>query len=71
MLDLGSTVEWTSAANGSWKKKTGIIIEVVTAKSRPTKHIGSTSLPRNHMAYVVAVGKTMYWPIASKLKEVK
>lgn len=71
MFKVGDRVSWSSQSGGYWKDKTGEVIEVVAPKSRPSKHIGSTALPRDKESFVVIVGKTTYYPVASKLKAVK
>ena len=85
-IKLGDRVTWTSQAAGATKTKTGIIIGVVKAGSRPDrvkfKQLCKNGIgwSRNHESYVVSVdvGKRekgvsfrQYWPRVSALKKVK
>lgn len=63
---VGDTVQWASAANGSWKEKKGIVESVIPAGGNPeiyatrvaekfgrrTPHLG---YPRDHVSYIVRV----------------
>jgi len=84
-MKLGDTVTWASQAQGVEKTKTGVVVDVVSAKKMPDrerflslyKGAGCGS-PRNHESYVIKVdvgkkpGKTFrhYWPRVSALMEV-
>lgn len=77
--NLGDRVRWTSAANGSFREKTGVIEEVVPPRQLPLcadlkRPLGS---PRGTESYVVRVGRRepntkgqAYWPLVSKLVKV-
>ncbi len=70
----GDKVTWRSAAAGTWKDKTGVIVEVVQANSLPLSDIDG-AISRNHVSYVVEVrdGKrkpALYWPRPNALKMV-
>ena len=60
-LKVGDEVTWVSQAAGTWKKKTGKIVEVVKPRSRPAtiSHSGG----HKHTTYVVDVGGKVYWPL--------
>lgn len=66
---VGQTVKWLSSA----KYKTGQIIAVVPAGSLPrdvltdAPAVKDATSPRDHVSYVVQVGKTRYWPRVSLL----
>lgn len=61
---IGQTVTWTSNA----KAKTGEIVEVVPSGEVPK--VKDASSPRDHISYVVQVGKVRYWPRVSLLNAV-
>lgn len=63
-LRIGQTVTWTSNA----KAKTGEIVEVVPSGEVPK--VKDASSPRDHISYVVQVGKVRYWPRVSLLNAV-
>ena len=68
----GDKVTWRSAAAGTWKDKTGVIVEVVQANRFPVSDIDG-AISRNHVSYVVEVknGKrkpALYWPRPNALK---
>jgi len=83
---VGDRVTWKSQAGGSWKQKTGTVVEVVPAFKVPKdKNFGSS---RNVESYIVevsypakrsksAIKKVVqrkperYWPLARNLKLVK
>lgn len=65
---LGDTVTWTSQANAGYKRKTGKIIVILPANSKPYSFISEEiffkyncaavdprSLPRNHRSYLVSI----------------
>ncbi len=52
-LAVGDRVRWSSQANGVWKTKNGLIVEVVPAHKVPRdKNFGSS---RNHESYIVEI----------------
>jgi hypothetical protein len=74
-MKVGDEVTWTSQAGGSAKRKKGVIVQVVAARSMPEplpKHYGG-GMWRDHESYVVDCRKSLthapntYWPVASKL----
>ena len=72
-FNIGDRVTWNSSSSGSWKTKTGVIVEII-AKGKTSKLAGS-GWPRDHESYIVSVesGKRvirpkMYWPRVSKLE---
>lgn len=84
MIALGATVEWTSSSNGSTKKKTGRVVQVVPPGEYPDRekfkklYSGSgVGFCRDHESYVVSVdaGKTTgssvryYWPRVKALQQ--
>lgn len=63
MIKVGDTVTWKSQAQGTWKVKTGTVVEVVPIGARrQTKVIGAGLAPRYDVSYVVRVGSRLYWP---------
>ncbi len=83
-FEQGSTVTWTSQAQGSFATKNGEVVEVVAAGKLPSRDRfeslykgAGVGMPRKHESYVVSVdvGKTpgssvrFYWPRVSALKE--
>ena len=73
-MKKGSIVKWTSQSQGYVREKTGKIIEIVPAGNPAMSRISSSTFvggPRNHKSYVVKVGSKTYWPIVSKLVEIK
>lgn len=52
-FSVGSSVTWRSQAQGVWKQKTGIVIEVVPAGEKPLNH--TTISRRDHESYIVLV----------------
>lgn len=74
-LSIGTAVKWRSQANGGVKEKVGIIVDVLPAGARPSrelfpslhKHSGC-GFGRDHVSYVVMVGKRIYWPRAAALE---
>lgn len=69
-MNVGTQVEWKSQAGGYEKKKVGVIVEVVPPGESPKSELDGPGMARKTESYVVLVGKTNYWPIASKLREV-
>jgi len=83
-MKLNDTVKWSSQAQGSWKTKTGVILQVVPAGGMPDRddfralyNGAGCGSPRNHESYVVGIlnnrtgNYKLYWPRVSALKEVK
>ncbi len=83
MIQLGTMVKWSSQAQASTKTKTGEVVEVVQAGSRPDRALfpdlyrgAGVGMGRDHESYVVRVdvgkkpGKTFrhYWPRANALE---
>jgi len=77
---VGDKVVWTSQAGGHEKTKTGTVKAVVPAWEFPRVHTpdgfslrtdSNFGLP--HESYLVQVGrsKSLYWPLAKKLKSIK
>jgi hypothetical protein len=77
---MGDKVTWKSQAAGSWKTKTGVIVEVVEARDTPNQilHHGR----RDHESYIVEVTEThkttgqprkpvRYWPLVTALKKAR
>lgn len=86
MFKAGDNVTWSSQSQGSFKTKTGTIVQVVPPKGMPSRVLfpslytgAGCGCWRKHVSYVVAVdvGKTpgssvkYYWPRSSALKLVK
>jgi len=82
-FSTGDTVTWTSQAGGVSKRKSGVVVAVVPAKTLPSKAdfpglyrgagIGSS---RSHESYVIRVktGATafrIYWPRVNGLSVVQ
>ena len=75
MIRLGKLVRWTSAANGSFKTKEGVVAEVVPPGKLPDRNRfpqlyrgPGVGMPRDHESYVVVVTRSRpYWPRANKL----
>lgn len=69
VFKIGDIVTWESQANGTWKTKSGKIVEVVTPWQTPQSmrktRIGSG---RSEESYVVATDDSLNWPLTSKLK---
>lgn len=83
MFKVGDKVKWSSQAQGSWRTKTGTVVEVVSPGNLPTRerfvslYTGAgCGSPRKHESYVVEVyanpekktGRSFYWPLANKLR---
>ena len=68
VFNLGDEANWTSQAGGYTRKKVGKIIEIVPAGIEPRSKLKDPGMPRNHESYVVAVGKTNYWPRVGGLR---
>jgi hypothetical protein len=72
---IGDRVVWSSASNGTWEKKVGIVERVCPPNYRPNDLIPGCGLSRDHESYVIRVGARpgvkgkLYWPIASKLRK--
>lgn len=72
----GDTVSWQSQAQGTWKKKTGTVVEVVEPGHRPSTLLVNAGGPRKAVSFVVGVptGKQQklkfYWPVVTALKRV-
>lgn len=68
---VGDHVTWRSQAAGTWKKKTGVVVQVVPPKVQPSK-VRTGAFYRKAESYVVHIpnrGKgTYYWPLVSALK---
>lgn len=69
-------VEWLSQAHGTWKEKSGVIVQVLQAGSVPDREkfydlyhrrIGTG---RRDISYVVRTHGRHYWPLTSKLRRV-
>ena len=76
-LKAGSVVTWSSQAAGSYKTKTGTIIEVVPAGKEPLHHEACSV--RREVSYVVRVDEPLkrggtrsrtYWPLVTALRTV-
>ena len=69
---LGDRVTWASQAAGSWKTKTGVIIEVGTI-NQPLKHGNRTASKRHRYVVEVVVKhsrgekKSIYYPSTSAI----
>lgn len=85
-IKVGDLVHWASQARGSWKKKTGTVVQVVAAGQLPSRELFKTlytgagcGSPRKVVSYVVEVfdspaekiGRHIYWPLPSKLNRVE
>lgn len=82
-LVVGDTVTWSSQSQGATLSKTGQVVAVFAAGSRPlpseypSLYTGAgPGYARNHESYVISVpaktpkGKPLvYWPVVSKLKK--
>ena len=78
VFHVGDQVKWTSQAGGRHKIKSGVVAALILAGDRPDVndfqqlYYGyGCGLGRNHVSYVVLVGKKPYWPVASLLKKAK
>jgi hypothetical protein len=85
-MTIGTTVEWSSQAQGGWKTKRGVICAVIPAGADVKAHLSGLQktqakgwglMGRRGESYVVHVpsktGKGMgklYWPHAGLLREV-
>jgi hypothetical protein len=81
-LELNSSVEWTSQAQGTAKTKIGRIAQIVEPGELPSRELFPTLFTsagvgsaRKVISYVVVVGKEgrkglVYWPLPQKLKRV-
>lgn len=76
LFRCGDTVTWRSQAAGIWREKTGQVIAVVPAGSRPNdtfqalgmrEHMKGAGWQRDHVSYVVRAGGRLYWPRVSAL----
>lgn len=78
-FSVGEEVTWISGAQGTQKKKRGIVEAVIPAGQRPTaeqsKQADAYGAPRDHESYLVRVaGKTptskgkLYWPRTGQLE---
>ena len=67
-LTRGTEVTWTPRAGSHAKTKTGLVIEVVPPLQRPVNKVDPSALLRDHVSYVVLVGKKLYWPRVSTLR---
>lgn len=76
----GDEVSWSSQAQGSFKEKTGEVVEVIPAesnvrKSKFAQFLDAPGLPRKEESYIVCVGPKpgsrakpkYYWPRTSAL----
>lgn len=75
---LGDSVSWTSQAGGFAKTKTGVVAQVVPAKSYPDRDRFKTlytqsgvSMARDVESYVILVGNKPYWPLPKRLSAAK
>lgn len=59
---LGDEVMWSSASNGHTKTKHGRVVAVIDAGDKPYTWLKGTGMPRDHVSYVVEVGRKYYWP---------
>jgi hypothetical protein len=75
-MDLHTEVTWESQANGTSKRKVGLVIEVIAPGELPTKHEPDGG-PRDHESYVVEVPRSgskgalppkTYWPKVTGLQ---
>lgn len=69
VIGVGDMVTWESQAAGSWKRKEGVVVEVVQPKGRPSPGLvkGAALIGRKEVSYVVRVGNRHYWPRTSSL----
>jgi hypothetical protein len=75
-FSVGDKVRWSSQAQGSVKKKVGVVAQVVPIKQMPDRsrfpHLyknAGVGGYRDHESYVVVVGTRPYWPRANKLEK--
>jgi hypothetical protein len=54
-FSVGDIVTWKSQAAGSWKTKTGTVVEVVPAFKAPFSEIKGFGSSRKHESYIVEV----------------
>lgn len=82
LFKVGDKVWWESQAQASWKRKEGVVVEVLPPRTSPSREkypdmfngVYGPGSGRTDESYVVAVeiGKRVkrvkhYWPHASKL----
>jgi hypothetical protein len=72
---VGDRVTWASQAGGTWRTKTGEVIEVVKRLGLPTSALREPGFWRAEVSYVVRAtpdrpkGRAQnYWPRASALR---
>jgi len=66
VIIVGDRVTWTSQSAGTVKTKTGEVVRVLQPGERPGwKNQGAS---RDHVSYVVRVGRRLYWPRVSQLQ---
>ena len=60
----GDEVTWSSQAAGSWKTKTGTIVDVLKARNKPDRHVvlvnpkpGSRAKPKKYFPRTSALNK--------------
>jgi hypothetical protein len=74
-FELGEIVSWRSQAQGFDKVKTGEVVEVLMPGMRPDRERfpdlyrgPGVGLGRDHISYVVQVGRKHYWPRVKHLR---
>ena len=78
-LKIGDRVSWESQSAGYWKKKKGVVAEIVPIRGNPSPGAfpslhrwSGCGLGRNHVSYVIVCGPCggkVYWPRVSALKK--
>jgi len=75
MFKVGDTVEWSSQSGGYTEDKRGVVAAVVPVGGRPDRdkfwrlYRGTgPGYSRDHVSYVVLVGKRPYWPRVCHLR---
>lgn len=70
LFRIGDVVTWTSQSSSYTKAKTGVVIEVVHHRSRPSdaNRPKGAGWGRNGESYVVQVGNKKYWPLVKHLQ---
>lgn len=81
-FSVGNFVEWTSQSAGTWKRKVGVVVEVVPPRQEPKMRPAGSGwgCARRETSYVIEVSEAkarggerrrLYWPLASKLELVE
>jgi hypothetical protein len=72
---VGDRVYWDSQAGGTWRRKTGEVLEVVPPRAQPSAPLREPGFWRSEISYVVRAtpdrpgGRAQnYWPRASALR---